>query len=68
MWIAGRFPESAPISRAKDSKESVTIAARKAIPEESAPTAKKEESQKESDVVTEEKGKDRGVGAIASGT
>ncbi len=46
------FPESAPISRqakarAKDSKENAITAVRKAIPQESAPMAKKEESKKE---------------------
>ncbi len=66
------FPESAPISRkakarAKDSKESVTIAARKAIPPEGAPKSNKEESQKEREMATKETAKDRGTGARAFG-
>jgi hypothetical protein len=63
----GIFPESALSSReakakAKDSKENATTAVRKAIQQESAPKAKKEESQKERERATKEKAKDRGVG------
>ncbi len=62
----GIFPESVPTSReakakAKDSKDSVTTAARRAIPQVSAPKAKKEESQKEKETATQEKAEDRGV-------
>ena len=63
----GITQESAPTrksakAKARDSKENVPIAARRVIPQGSAPKAKKEESQKEKETVTKEKAKDRGVG------
>jgi hypothetical protein len=49
-------------AKAMDSRENVTTAVRKAIQQARASKAKKEESQKEREMVTKEKAKDRGVG------
>ncbi len=53
-------------ARARDSKETVTSAARKGIPHGSARKARKEESQKENETVTKGKVKDR-IGERAFG-
>ncbi len=68
----GVFPESAPTNRkaktrAGDSKENVTSAVRRAIPQGVARKAKKEENQQENETATKGKAKDREVGAKASG-
>ena len=52
---------------AKAFRESVTIAAKRAIQQGCAQRAKKEECQKENEIVTKEKAKDRGVGERAFG-
>ncbi len=67
----GVAPETAPISRrakarAKDSKEDVTTAAQKDIPQGDARNSKKEGSQKDKETITKGMVKD-GVGEKAFG-
>ena len=67
MGPPGITQESAPTheivkNKAMSSKDNVTTAARRAIPQGSAQKAKKEESQKEKETVTRGKAKDRGDG------
>ncbi len=64
----GITQESAPTrtrarAKARDSKENVATAVRRAIPQGSARKAKKEKRLKENETATKDRAKDRGVGA-----